>query len=125
MYRIAGNFRKRKLSRIAEKCDFREENFGDCSLLLCQKDATLPNFREKTFANSHTTVKFVKVFSLKTSHYTVFYGGSLIRTHLRPAILCVGTTWHSYFREKMVNPDHYWYSCRPHLDPNHKGKVIT
>ena len=89
------------------------------------KDATLPNFRKKTFANSHTIVKFVKVFSLKTSHYTVFYGGSLIRTLLRPAILCVGTTWQSYFREKMVNPDHYWYSCRPHLDPNHKGKVIT
>ena len=51
------------------------------------KDATLPNFGEKTFANSHTTVKFVKVFSLKTSRYTVFYVGSLIRTHLRPAIL--------------------------------------
>ena len=30
------------------------------------KDATLPNFTEKTVANSHKTTKFAKVFSLES-----------------------------------------------------------
>ena len=36
----------------------------ECSLVL-PNNATPPNFKEKTFANSHKTSKFVKVFSLK------------------------------------------------------------
>ena len=64
---IAGNFRGRKLSQIGEKYDFYRENF--CGLLTCAvpKDATPPNFAEKTFANSH------KSFSLKRFRYTVFH----------------------------------------------------
>ena len=59
-YRLAGNFRGRKLSQIGEKYDFYRENF--CGLLTCAvpKDATPPNFTEETFANSH------KSFSLKS-----------------------------------------------------------
>ena len=30
------------------------------------KDTMLPNFTEKTFANSHKTAKFAKVFSLES-----------------------------------------------------------
>ena len=66
VYRIAENFRGRKLSRISEKYDFRGENF--CGLLVsaAPKDATPPNFAEKTFANRHKTTKFAKVFSLES-----------------------------------------------------------
>ena len=35
------------------------------------KDATTQNFVEKTFANSHKTAKFTKVFSLEVFRYTV------------------------------------------------------
>ena len=40
---------------------FAVKTFTDYSLVL-PKDATLPNFAEKTFTNSHKTSKFVKVF---------------------------------------------------------------
>ena len=42
-------------------------------LLTCAmpKGTMPPNFVEKTFANSHKTAKFAKVFSLKVSRYTV------------------------------------------------------
>ena len=58
-YRIAGNFRGRKL---CEKYDLRE-------LLACAapKDNVLPNFVEKTFANNHKTPKFPNILSLKSS----------------------------------------------------------
>ena len=46
-YRIAGNFRGRKPSRIGEKCDFRGENFRRLLAFAAPKDATLPNFAEK------------------------------------------------------------------------------
>ena len=57
MYRIAGNFWRRKLSWIGEKYDFRRENF---------RGRHAPNFAEKTFAYSHKTVKFAQVFSLES-----------------------------------------------------------
>ena len=44
----------------------REKTFADCSLVPL-KDAMPPNFPEKTFANSHKTLKSTKVFSLETS----------------------------------------------------------
>ena len=64
-YRIAGNFRGRKLSRIGGKYDFRRENF--CRLLTCAapKDAMSPNFTEKTFVNNHKTSKFVSFLPRK------------------------------------------------------------
>ena len=65
-YRIAGNFRGRKLSRIGEKYDFRGENFRGLLACVALKDAAPPNFAEKTFANSHKTVKFAKVFFLES-----------------------------------------------------------
>ena len=65
-YRIAGNFRGRKLSRIGEKYDFRRENFRGLLACAAPKDATPLNFAEKTFTNSHKTVKFSKVFSLES-----------------------------------------------------------
>ena len=43
---------------------FVEKTFADCSLVP-PKDATPPNFTEKTFANSHKASKFAKVFSLE------------------------------------------------------------
>ena len=63
LYRIVGNFRGRKLSRIGENTIFAEKTFADCSLLQRQK-MPRPNFAEKTFAYSHKTAKFTKVFSL-------------------------------------------------------------
>ena len=64
-YRIAENFRGRKLSWIGEKYDFQR-----LLAFAAPKDITSPsslNFTEKTFANSHKTAKFTKVFSLKSS----------------------------------------------------------
>ena len=52
------------------KKNFAEKTFADY-LLMPPKDATPPNFMEKNFANSHKTMKFVKVFSSKVSCYTV------------------------------------------------------
>lgn len=57
----SANFRGRKLSRIGGKYDFQEKTFADC-LLVLSKNATSPNFIEKTFTNSHKTLK---VFSLE------------------------------------------------------------
>ena len=54
------NFRK-----LVEKKIFAEKTFADC-LLVPPKDTMVPNFLENTFANSHKTSKFVKVFSLES-----------------------------------------------------------
>ena len=43
MYRIAGNFRGRKLSRIVGKYDFHKKTFADC-LLVQPTDTTPPKF---------------------------------------------------------------------------------
>ena len=43
-----------------------EKTFADCSLVRLPR-----KFTEKTFLNSYKTLKFVKVFSLKSFHYTV------------------------------------------------------
>ena len=48
-YRIAGNFRGRKLSRIGEKDDFRGEIFRGLLPFSSPTDA-MPNFAEKSFA---------------------------------------------------------------------------
>ena len=48
------------------KYDFRGENFCGLLAFAAPKDAMPPNFTEKTFANSHKTVKSAKVFSLES-----------------------------------------------------------
>ena len=42
-----------------------KKTFAKCSLVL-PKDTTSPNLAEKTFVNSHKTLKLAKVFSLKS-----------------------------------------------------------
>ena len=69
--RMMGNFQGRKLSRIGEKYDFRGENFRGLLACAAPKDATPPNFAEKTFANSHKTTKFARLSPSKVSRYTV------------------------------------------------------
>ena len=63
-YCIAGKHSREKTfsgSKI-----FTEKTFTDCSLVLLLKDAMLPDFAEKTFANNYKTLKFVEVFSLES-----------------------------------------------------------
>ena len=59
---------REKLLQIGEKYDVRGENFCGLFAFAAPKDATLPNFTEKTFANSHKTVKFS---TSKVSRYMV------------------------------------------------------
>ena len=66
----------RKLSREKTFCNWWKIRFSWRKLLriarFCfAKRCHAPNFAEKTFAYSHKTAKFVKVFSLE-SFYTVF-----------------------------------------------------
>ena len=70
-YRIAEKFRGRKLSQIGEKYDFHGENVRGLLASAAPKDATRPNFAEKTFANRHKTAKFANVFSFESFSYTV------------------------------------------------------
>ena len=58
--------REKTLANWRKKKDFCGENV--CRLLpfAVPTDATPPNFVEKSIANSHKTVKFVKVFSLES-----------------------------------------------------------
>ena len=65
-YHIEGNFQERKLSRIDEKYNFRDENFRRLLAFAVPKDAMPPNIGEKTFTNSHKTMKFVEVFSFES-----------------------------------------------------------
>ena len=46
--------------------NFRGENFRGLLTSAAPKDATPPNFAEKTFVNPHKTAKFAKVFSLES-----------------------------------------------------------
>ena len=71
LWLLVGNFQGRKLSRIGEKYDFRGENFHRLLTCATPKDATLPNFTEKTFANSHKTAKFAKPSPSKVSRYMI------------------------------------------------------
>ena len=63
----SGKLSREKTSRIGEKYDFRGENFHGLLAFAVPKDATLPNFTEKTVTNSHKTAKIRKsFFSLKS-----------------------------------------------------------
>ena len=70
-YRIAGNFRGRKLLQIGEK--FSQKTSADCSLVP-PKDAMPPNLAKTTSVNSYKTSNFAKVFSLESFP---LYGTSL------------------------------------------------
>ena len=58
-------FSRGKTLQIGEKYDFRGENFRRLLVFSMPKDVMPQNFAEKTFANTHKTLKFVKVFSLE------------------------------------------------------------
>ena len=47
-YNTVENFQGRKLSQIGKKYDFREEDFHRLLACAAPKDATSPNFMEKT-----------------------------------------------------------------------------
>ena len=51
---------------------FCEEDFQGL-LAFAAEGCHAPNFTEKTFANSHKTAKFVKVFGLESSCYTIHF----------------------------------------------------
>ena len=61
----SGTFAGENFHELVESTIFTEKTFTDCSLVL-PKDAMPLNFTEKTFAISHKTSKFVKVFSLES-----------------------------------------------------------
>ena len=54
----SGKLSREEVLRIGEKYDVRGENFCGLLAFAAPKDATLPNFTEKTFANSHKTAMF-------------------------------------------------------------------
>ena len=88
-----GNFRGRKLLQIGEKYDFRGENFCGLLVFAAPNNVTSPNFVMKTFANSHKTMKFVKVCSLES--FPLYSSKYLLKTFLDE--LC-----------EPSSPYHYW-----------------
>ena len=58
-------FERENFHKLVKKTIFAGKIFMDCSLLL-PTDAMPPNLTEKTFVNSHKTVKFAKVFLLES-----------------------------------------------------------
>ena len=71
IYCIAGNFQGRKLSQIGKNYDFHKENFRGLLACAAPKDATPPNFAEKTCANSHKPWNSWRFSPSKVSRYTV------------------------------------------------------
>ena len=70
-YRIAGNFRGRKLLQTGEKYDFHRENFRRLLACAMPKDATPPNFVEKNF--TATKPGNLRRFSpLKVCRYMIY-----------------------------------------------------
>ena len=53
---MAEKLREKTFCKLVENMIFREKTFADCSLVW-PTNATLPNFTEKTFANSHKNFK--------------------------------------------------------------------
>ena len=71
MYRIAGNFRGRKLSWIGEKYDFRRENFRRLLAFAVPKDAT-PQISQRKLLRITTKLRNSHKFSpSKVFRYTV------------------------------------------------------
>ena len=65
---------REKLSRIGDKYDLCGKKLSPIGRMCRAKGATPPNFAEKTFANSHKTAKFAKVFSLESFPiYDIFH----------------------------------------------------
>ena len=68
MYRIhvAGIFEGENFREMVEKCDFAEKTFMRLLARTTYRPPSLQTIMEKTFAERHKTVKFVKVFSLES-----------------------------------------------------------
>ena len=64
-YHIAGNFRGRNFRELV-KIRFSGRKLSRIAHFCSGKGCHGPNFVEKTFAYSHKTVKFAKVFSLES-----------------------------------------------------------
>ena len=58
-------FEGENFCELVKNTIFMEETHGLLAFAAL-KDTMLPNFKEKSFANSHKTVKFVEVFSLES-----------------------------------------------------------
>ena len=71
VYRIAGNFQRRKLLRIGEKYDFRGENFHGLLAFAAPKDVT-PQISQRKLSRIATKSRNSRKFSpSKVSSYTV------------------------------------------------------
>ena len=76
IYRIEGNFRGRKLSRIGEKYDIHGKKLSQINHSCHTKGHHTPKFAEKTFTNSHKTCesflpqKFPAI-PLASHHYSI------------------------------------------------------
>ena len=84
---------EKTIAKIGEKYDFRGENFCGLLVFAAPKNVTSPNFAKKTVANSHKTMKFVKVCSLKS--FPLYGSKHLLKTFLDE--LC-----------EPSSPYHYW-----------------
>ena len=74
----SGELSRKKTFANWWKIRFSQRRLVDCSLVL-PKDTTPPNFMEKSFMNSHKTLKFAKVFSLKSFPlYGILQSGTVI-----------------------------------------------
>ena len=101
-------FLRRKLSQILTRA--------------APKDATSPNFIEKTFANSHKTLKFAQVFSLESfplylTDYLYMYIPSFILRHHPAFCSCGGerTRMHGW---RVWSTNHVGLGMKP---TNHLG----
>ena len=72
LYRIARNFRGKKLSQIGGKYDFFQEHFRGLLAFATPKDASPLNFMEKTFAKATKPQNLWKFSPAKVSRYTVY-----------------------------------------------------
>ena len=79
-YRIVGNFQWKKTFAKWWKYDFRGENLRGLLVFCRAKGCHAPNFAEKTFAYSNKTVKFMKVFSLKSSSLYSIWSFAITQT---------------------------------------------
>ena len=134
----SGKLSREKTSRIGEKYDFRGENFHGLLAFAVPKDATLPNFTEKTVTNSHKTAKIRKsLFPRKfpTSKSWDWSQQKYVASQVGDAMLCSllsagvssaglpgrGAGGVSQYRSGALYQ--VWYPCQGHLC--HQGEMMT
>ena len=71
LYRTAETFEGENLRKLMKNTIFVEK-LSRIARFGCAKDATLPNFAEKTFVNSHKTAKFAKVSRLPRLKFCIY-----------------------------------------------------